>query len=224
MTFLYFLWKWPLCKKNSLNLCRAVWQMSRLSWCTWKNRRLLRKRIPQHFCPQSVEHLRHLLWVCSFLLCLDTVELSPHVLWPSSDPRPFSNFSHCVFISWPQVLQVVPLGDCLLVRPNCSSNLCAIRADSNPFHTTDYALVWCLFCLFPIQLKWKCKKDDKTNGGYCQDVLLRLLQKVGVIMIHQHWVIHKKKYKLMCHVLSEDVTYIQYILYWSLFVLLLLPI
>ncbi|XP_059209940.1 dnaJ homolog subfamily C member 17 [Centropristis striata] len=30
-----------------------------------------------------------------------------------------------------------------------------------------------------LKLKWKCKKDDKTNGGYSQDLLLRLLQKYG---------------------------------------------
>ncbi|XP_071377786.1 dnaJ homolog subfamily C member 17 isoform X3 [Centroberyx affinis] len=28
-----------------------------------------------------------------------------------------------------------------------------------------------------LKLKWKCKKDDETNGGYSQDVLSRLLQK-----------------------------------------------
>ncbi|XP_067336370.1 dnaJ homolog subfamily C member 17 isoform X1 [Channa argus] len=32
------------------------------------------------------------------------------------------------------------------------------------------------------QLKWKCKKDDETNGGYSQDVLLRLLQKYGDVL------------------------------------------
>lgn len=31
---------------------------------------------------------------------------------------------------------------------------------------------------FQFQLKWKCKKDDETNGGYSQDVLFKLLQKV----------------------------------------------
>ncbi|KAK1893453.1 DnaJ like subfamily C member 17 [Dissostichus eleginoides] len=29
------------------------------------------------------------------------------------------------------------------------------------------------------KLKWKCKKDDQTNGGYSQDILFRLLQKYG---------------------------------------------
>lgn len=38
-----------------------------------------------------------------------------------------------------------------------------------------------LRCLFPFQLKWKCKKDSETNGGYSQDVLLKLLQKVNVL-------------------------------------------
>ncbi|KAF3701335.1 DnaJ -like protein subfamily C member 17 [Channa argus] len=33
-----------------------------------------------------------------------------------------------------------------------------------------------------LKLKWKCKKDDETNGGYSQDVLLRLLQKYGDVL------------------------------------------
>lgn len=36
-------------------------------------------------------------------------------------------------------------------------------------------------CLFPFQLKWKCRKDDETNGGYSRDLLLKLLQKVNVL-------------------------------------------
>lgn len=28
------------------------------------------------------------------------------------------------------------------------------------------------------QLKWKCEKEDESQGGYSRDVLLRLLQKV----------------------------------------------
>lgn len=35
--------------------------------------------------------------------------------------------------------------------------------------------------LFLFQLKWKCKKDDETNGGYSRDLLLKLLQKVNVL-------------------------------------------
>ncbi|KAM8915933.1 dnaJ homolog subfamily C member 17 isoform 1-T1 [Spinachia spinachia] len=30
-----------------------------------------------------------------------------------------------------------------------------------------------------LKLKWKCKKDDETNGGYSQDILFKLLQKYG---------------------------------------------
>lgn len=33
-----------------------------------------------------------------------------------------------------------------------------------------------------LKLKWKCKKDDETNGGYSQDVLLKLLQKYGDVL------------------------------------------
>ncbi|XP_073340556.1 dnaJ homolog subfamily C member 17 isoform X2 [Pagrus major] len=33
-----------------------------------------------------------------------------------------------------------------------------------------------------LKLKWKCKKDDEMNGGYSQDVLLRLLQKYGDVL------------------------------------------
>ncbi|XP_071755633.1 dnaJ homolog subfamily C member 17 isoform X1 [Centroberyx gerrardi] len=33
-----------------------------------------------------------------------------------------------------------------------------------------------------LKLKWKCKKDDETNGGYSQDVLSRLLQKYGDVL------------------------------------------
>uniref|UniRef100_A0A8C9XUR7 DnaJ homolog subfamily C member 17 n=1 Tax=Sander lucioperca TaxID=283035 RepID=A0A8C9XUR7_SANLU len=34
-----------------------------------------------------------------------------------------------------------------------------------------------------LKLKWKCKKDDETNGGYSQDILFRLLQKVHILKI-----------------------------------------
>uniref|UniRef100_A0A673C6M9 DnaJ homolog subfamily C member 17-like n=1 Tax=Sphaeramia orbicularis TaxID=375764 RepID=A0A673C6M9_9TELE len=34
----------------------------------------------------------------------------------------------------------------------------------------------------PPPLKWKYKKDDETNGGYSQDILLRLLQKYGDVL------------------------------------------
>ncbi len=34
---------------------------------------------------------------------------------------------------------------------------------------------------FSFQLKWKCKKDDKTNGGYSEDIVFRLLQKVHIL-------------------------------------------
>ncbi|XP_068437048.1 dnaJ homolog subfamily C member 17 [Clinocottus analis] len=30
-----------------------------------------------------------------------------------------------------------------------------------------------------LKLKWKCKKDDETNGGYSQDIIFTLLQKYG---------------------------------------------
>ncbi|XP_018545521.1 dnaJ homolog subfamily C member 17 isoform X1 [Lates calcarifer] len=33
-----------------------------------------------------------------------------------------------------------------------------------------------------LKLKWKCKKDDETNGGYSQDILLRLLKKYGDVL------------------------------------------
>ncbi|TMS21204.1 DnaJ-like protein subfamily C member 17 [Larimichthys crocea] len=33
-----------------------------------------------------------------------------------------------------------------------------------------------------LKLKWKCKKDDKTNGGYSEDILFRLLQKYGDVL------------------------------------------
>ncbi|KAB5562476.1 hypothetical protein PHYPO_G00018220 [Pangasianodon hypophthalmus] len=33
-----------------------------------------------------------------------------------------------------------------------------------------------------LKLKWKCKKDDDTNGGYSQEVLQGLLQKYGEIL------------------------------------------
>ncbi|XP_029983036.1 dnaJ homolog subfamily C member 17-like isoform X1 [Sphaeramia orbicularis] len=33
-----------------------------------------------------------------------------------------------------------------------------------------------------LKLKWKYKKDDETNGGYSQDILLRLLQKYGDVL------------------------------------------
>uniref|UniRef100_A0A3Q3VNX6 DnaJ (Hsp40) homolog, subfamily C, member 17 n=1 Tax=Mola mola TaxID=94237 RepID=A0A3Q3VNX6_MOLML len=37
-----------------------------------------------------------------------------------------------------------------------------------------------LLCKYP--LKWKCKKDDETNGGYSEDILFRLLQKYGDVL------------------------------------------
>ncbi|KAM9340904.1 dnaJ homolog subfamily C member 17 [Symphorus nematophorus] len=33
-----------------------------------------------------------------------------------------------------------------------------------------------------LKLKWKCKKDDETNGGYSQNILFRLLQKYGDVL------------------------------------------
>uniref|UniRef100_A0A3Q1HM95 Uncharacterized protein n=1 Tax=Anabas testudineus TaxID=64144 RepID=A0A3Q1HM95_ANATE len=33
-----------------------------------------------------------------------------------------------------------------------------------------------------LKLKWKCKKEDEANGGYSQDILLRLLQKYGDVL------------------------------------------
>lgn len=33
-----------------------------------------------------------------------------------------------------------------------------------------------------LKLKWKCKKDDESNGGYSQDFLQRLLQKYGDVL------------------------------------------
>ncbi|XP_037096887.1 dnaJ homolog subfamily C member 17 [Syngnathus acus] len=33
-----------------------------------------------------------------------------------------------------------------------------------------------------LKLKWKCKKEDSTNGGYSQDFILKLLQKYGEVL------------------------------------------
>ncbi|NXV77848.1 DJC17 protein, partial [Atlantisia rogersi] len=33
-----------------------------------------------------------------------------------------------------------------------------------------------------LKLKWKCRKDDETGGGYSKDVLLRILQKYGDVL------------------------------------------
>uniref|UniRef100_A0A3B5LRT1 DnaJ (Hsp40) homolog, subfamily C, member 17 n=1 Tax=Xiphophorus couchianus TaxID=32473 RepID=A0A3B5LRT1_9TELE len=33
-----------------------------------------------------------------------------------------------------------------------------------------------------LKLKWKCKKDDELNGGYSQDILLKLLHKYGDVL------------------------------------------
>ncbi|KAM6968846.1 dnaJ homolog subfamily C member 17 [Tautogolabrus adspersus] len=33
-----------------------------------------------------------------------------------------------------------------------------------------------------LKLKWKCKKEDETNGGYSQDIVFRLLQKYGDVL------------------------------------------
>ncbi|KAK7904984.1 hypothetical protein WMY93_017591 [Mugilogobius chulae] len=33
-----------------------------------------------------------------------------------------------------------------------------------------------------LKLKWKCKKDDETKGGYSHDILMRLLQKYGDVL------------------------------------------
>ncbi|XP_018420867.1 PREDICTED: dnaJ homolog subfamily C member 17 [Nanorana parkeri] len=33
-----------------------------------------------------------------------------------------------------------------------------------------------------IKLKWKCKKEDETRGGYSEDVLMRLLRKYGEVL------------------------------------------
>lgn len=50
------------------------------------------------------------------------------------------------------------------------------------FKSQSWLIAPMLLCLFfPFQLKWKCKKDDETNGGYSRDLLLKLLQKVSVL-------------------------------------------
>uniref|UniRef100_A0A8C6VY74 DnaJ heat shock protein family (Hsp40) member C17 n=1 Tax=Nothobranchius furzeri TaxID=105023 RepID=A0A8C6VY74_NOTFU len=33
-----------------------------------------------------------------------------------------------------------------------------------------------------LKLKWKCKKDDETNGGYSQEMLFKLLGKYGEVL------------------------------------------
>ncbi|XP_061824696.1 dnaJ homolog subfamily C member 17 isoform X1 [Nerophis lumbriciformis] len=33
-----------------------------------------------------------------------------------------------------------------------------------------------------LKLKWKCKKDEETNGGYCQEFIFKLLQKYGDVL------------------------------------------
>ncbi|XP_025928925.1 dnaJ homolog subfamily C member 17 [Apteryx rowi] len=33
-----------------------------------------------------------------------------------------------------------------------------------------------------LKLKWKCRKEDETKGGYSKDVLLRILQKYGDVL------------------------------------------
>ncbi|XP_009680329.1 dnaJ homolog subfamily C member 17 isoform X2 [Struthio camelus] len=33
-----------------------------------------------------------------------------------------------------------------------------------------------------LKLKWKCRKEDETKGGYSKDVLLRILQKYGEVL------------------------------------------
>ncbi|NXK87372.1 DJC17 protein, partial [Formicarius rufipectus] len=34
----------------------------------------------------------------------------------------------------------------------------------------------------PLQLRWKCRKEDETGGGYSKDVLLQILQKYGDVL------------------------------------------
>ncbi|KAM9645577.1 dnaJ homolog subfamily C member 17 [Trichechus inunguis] len=41
-----------------------------------------------------------------------------------------------------------------------------------------------------LKLKWKCRKEDESKGGYSRDVLLRLLQKYGEVL---NLVLSKKK-------------------------------
>lgn len=33
-----------------------------------------------------------------------------------------------------------------------------------------------------LKIKWKCKKEDRANGGYSQDILFKLLQKYGDVL------------------------------------------
>ena len=37
--------------------------------------------------------------------------------------------------------------------------------------------------LFELQIKWKAKKGDETNGGYSHSVLQSLLHKVGTYIV-----------------------------------------
>ncbi|XP_064426742.1 dnaJ homolog subfamily C member 17 isoform X4 [Mirounga angustirostris] len=41
-----------------------------------------------------------------------------------------------------------------------------------------------------LKLKWKCKKEDESKGGYSRDVLLQLFQKYGEVL---HLVLSSKK-------------------------------
>ncbi|KAG8126176.1 hypothetical protein E2320_021280, partial [Naja naja] len=33
-----------------------------------------------------------------------------------------------------------------------------------------------------LKLRWKCKKEDETNGGYSKEILLQILQKYGEVL------------------------------------------
>jgi hypothetical protein len=43
--------------------------------------------------------------------------------------------------------------------------------------------------IFELQIKWKAKKGDETNGGYCHSVLQSILHKVGTYIVIVHLMI-----------------------------------
>ena len=90
-----------------------------------------------------------------------------------------SSLSWWLWQSWCQHCQVFPA---------CFVSTCAlpIRHYHAPFQLLTVLTIerpLSPLSLFSLQLKWKCKKDDDMNGGYSQDVLLRLLQKVHMLEI-----------------------------------------
>lgn len=59
------------------------------------------------------------------------------------------------------------------------------------------------------QVKWKCKKNDDTNGGYSSEILTDLFNKVTVISFflssYFYIILSLKRYIYICIIFADEL-------------------